>query len=49
MEPIALGWQGHGHDEPLEYDEYPLELQCSECFLAQYKHGIESQWGEVYE
>lgn len=46
---ISMDWQGHGWPEALEYDEYPLEIQCSECFLAQYKQGIESQWGEVYE
>ncbi|KAI0203376.1 hypothetical protein F4808DRAFT_458140 [Astrocystis sublimbata] len=39
----------HGWPEPLEYDEYPLELQCSECFLGQYRLGIESQWGEVFD
>jgi hypothetical protein len=47
--PLASDWQGHGYDGTLEYDEYPLEIQCSECFLLQYKLGIESQWGEVYE
>lgn len=46
---IQLNWEGHGWPEALEYDEYPLEIQCSECFLAQYRFGIESQWGEVYE
>jgi hypothetical protein len=49
LEPISPDWKGHGHDGPLEYDEYPLEIQCSECFLARYKLGIESLWGEVYE
>lgn len=49
QEPIPPDWRGHGYDDPLEYDEYPLEIQCSECFLARYKRGIESQWGEVYE
>ena len=42
-------WIGHGWPEPLEYDEYPLEIQCSDCFLSQYKIGVESKWGEVYE
>jgi hypothetical protein len=46
---IQLDWEGHGWPETLEYDEYPLEIQCSECFLSQYRFGIESQWGEVYE
>ncbi|PYI13867.1 hypothetical protein BO99DRAFT_314610, partial [Aspergillus violaceofuscus CBS 115571] len=49
QEGIPLDWQGHGWPTILEYDEYPLEIQCSDCFLAQYKLGIESQWGEVYE
>lgn len=46
---ILLNREGHGWPEALEYDEYPLEIQCSECFLAQYRFGIESQWGEVYD
>lgn len=46
---IDANWTGHGWPDMLEYDEYPLEIQCSDCFLAQYKLGLESQWGEVYE
>ncbi|KAI1755045.1 hypothetical protein F4782DRAFT_489763 [Xylaria castorea] len=46
---IQLDWEGHGWPEALEYDEYPLEIQCSECFLAQYQFGIESRWEEVYD
>ncbi|KUI60197.1 hypothetical protein VP1G_07396 [Cytospora mali] len=46
---ISMDYQGHGWPTALDYDEYPLEIQCSECFLAQYKLGIESQWGEVYD
>lgn len=46
---LNLSYIGHGWPEALEYDEYPIEIQCSECFLAQYRLGIESQWGEVYE
>lgn len=46
---IDSNWTGHGWPDMLEYDEYPLEIQCSDCFLAQYKLGLESQWGEVYE
>lgn len=46
---IDANWTGHGWPEMLEYDEYPLEIQCSDCFLAQYKLGLESQWGEIYE
>lgn len=46
---ISMDYQGHGWPTALDYDEYPLEIQCSECFLAQYRLGIESQWGEVYD
>ncbi|KAI1115461.1 hypothetical protein F5Y14DRAFT_460583 [Nemania sp. NC0429] len=46
---IPLNWTGHGWLAALEYDEYPLEIQCSECFLAQYRFGIESRWGEVFD
>ncbi|KAH8680170.1 hypothetical protein BGZ61DRAFT_65432 [Ilyonectria robusta] len=49
MEGLSLDWIGHGWNEALEYDEYPLEIQCSECFLAQHRHGIESNWGEMFE
>lgn len=49
LEPISLDWQGHGHDLPFEYDENLLEIQCSGCFLAQYRYRIESKWGEVYK
>lgn len=46
---VSMDYEGHGWPTALEYDEYPLEIQCSECFLAQYRLGIESQWGEVYD
>ncbi|KAH2126337.1 hypothetical protein KXV35_006781, partial [Aspergillus fumigatus] len=32
----------------LEYDEYPLEIQCSPCFLQRFKLGFMSRWGETY-
>ena len=38
-----------GTTEMLEYDEFPLQIQCSSCFLDHFVLGIESQWGEVYE
>jgi hypothetical protein len=38
-----------GTSEMFEWDEYPLEIQCSSCFLSLFRLGIESQWGEVYE
>lgn len=31
----------------LEYDEYPQEIQCSNCFLEWFKLGFTSQWGET--
>lgn len=49
QEGISVNYTGHGWPTALEYDEYPLEIQCSECFLAQYKLGIESQWGEPFD
>jgi hypothetical protein len=33
----------------LEYDEYPLEIQCSSCFLQRFKLGFMSRWGETYD
>ena len=30
-EPVSDG--NYGWAEPLEYDEYPLEIQCSSCML----------------
>lgn len=39
----------HGAPEYLDYDEFPLEIQCSYCFLEQIKLGINSRWGEVYD
>ncbi|KAL4901141.1 hypothetical protein BDW74DRAFT_181995 [Aspergillus multicolor] len=33
----------------LEYDEYPLEIQCSTCFLERFKLGFSSQFGEGYD
>lgn len=38
-----------GTTEMLEYDEFPLQIQCSSCFLDRFILGIQSQWGEVYE
>ncbi len=49
IEAIPIDWSGHGWDSMLEFDEYPLEIQCSECFLAQYKYGLESKWGNIFE
>lgn len=38
-----------GSNQTLEYDEYPLEIQCSKCFLDRFKLGFASRWGELYE
>ncbi|KAL3475670.1 hypothetical protein BJX99DRAFT_259107 [Aspergillus californicus] len=42
-------YSNYGWDSALEYDKYPLEIQCRSCFVGQFFMGIESQWGEVYE
>lgn len=39
----------YGWPEYLGYSEFPLEIQCSFCFLESIKLGINSQWGEVYD
>jgi hypothetical protein len=31
--PDPIDDDNYGWYEPLEYDEYPLEIQCSSCFL----------------
>lgn len=45
---IPMQWQGHGWRTALDYHEFPLEIQCSESFVAQYRLGIDSRWGDVY-
>ncbi|KAF8854828.1 hypothetical protein BDZ45DRAFT_747162 [Acephala macrosclerotiorum] len=35
--------------ETLDYDEHPLEIQCSSCMLERIKYGISSQFGEIYD
>lgn len=42
-------YSNYGWPVRLEYDEYPLQIQCTSCFVNQFLLGIESQWGEVYE
>ena len=42
-------YTNYGWLDQLEYDEYPLEIQCQSCFIDQFLMGIQSQWGEVYE
>jgi len=55
---IALDYRYHGPGPAqgtlnsslgLEYDEYPLEIQCSSCFLQRFKLGFMSRWGETYK
>jgi hypothetical protein len=31
--PDPIDDDNYGWYEPLEFDEYPLEIQCSSCFL----------------
>lgn len=33
----------------LEYDEYPLEIQCSSCYLQRFKLGFMSRFGEIWK
>lgn len=39
----------YGWSKPLDADEYPLEIQCSSCFLQRYIYGMESTWGTVWD
>ena len=48
----ALDYRYHGHGPVqgspnstigLEYGEYPLEIQCSTCFLERFKLGVQSR------
>ncbi|KAL4880347.1 hypothetical protein BJY04DRAFT_219343 [Aspergillus karnatakaensis] len=39
----------YGWYEPLEFDEYPVEIQCSSCFLKKFNHGLENTWGDVWD
>ncbi|KAF8862087.1 hypothetical protein BDZ45DRAFT_799471 [Acephala macrosclerotiorum] len=39
----------YGWALPLEFDEYPLEIQCSFCFLQTFKYGLENKWGDIWE
>ncbi|PSK36695.1 hypothetical protein B9Z65_1878 [Elsinoe australis] len=38
----------YGWNKTLEYDEYPLEVQCAQCPLSRFKLGFASQWGEPW-
>jgi LysM repeat protein len=39
----------YGWPEVLEFDEYPLEIQCSPCFIDKFKYGLSSKWGDVFD
>ncbi|KAF8859499.1 hypothetical protein BDZ45DRAFT_358156 [Acephala macrosclerotiorum] len=39
----------YGWPLPLEFDEYPLEIQCSSCFLQTFKYGLENKWGDIWD
>jgi len=38
-----------GWPEALESDEYPLEIQCSKCFVDRFVLGYSSVYGSSYE
>ncbi|CAM1507495.1 Fc.00g071360.m01.CDS01 [Cosmosporella sp. VM-42] len=37
-----------GSEEWLDYDEYPLEIQCNRCFWKPFAKAQESQWGQMF-
>ncbi|KAF7884808.1 hypothetical protein EAF00_010626 [Botryotinia globosa] len=39
----------YGWISALDFDEYPLEIQCSSCFLQKFKAGYESAWGNTWD
>ncbi|ESZ92887.1 hypothetical protein SBOR_6750 [Sclerotinia borealis F-4128] len=39
----------YGWVSALDFDEYPLEIQCSSCFLQKFKVGYESAWGNTWD
>jgi hypothetical protein len=38
-----------GWNDTLEFDEYPLEIQCSHCWINGFKMDYSSQWGGRWE
>ncbi|MCJ1415007.1 hypothetical protein MMC32_001337 [Xylographa parallela] len=38
-----------GWTVPLFPDQYPLQIQCSSCFLQRFLYGMESTWGDVWD
>jgi len=39
----------YGWPVALEYDEYPLEVQCSSCWINKFVYGYNNTWGDVWE
>ncbi|RMZ76860.1 hypothetical protein DV738_g4695, partial [Chaetothyriales sp. CBS 135597] len=39
----------YGWAEALEFDEFPLEIQCSPCFIDKFKYGLSSRWGDAFD
>ncbi|GAM83791.1 hypothetical protein ANO11243_017810 [Dothideomycetidae sp. 11243] len=39
----------YGWPQPLEADEYPLQIQCSSCFVQKYIYGYSSTWGDLWD
>ncbi|KAL3489583.1 hypothetical protein BJX62DRAFT_238980 [Aspergillus germanicus] len=47
--PDPIDDDNYGWPEPLEFDEYPLEIQCSSCFLKTFRYGLENARGDVWD
>ncbi|KAF7872589.1 hypothetical protein EAF04_003509 [Stromatinia cepivora] len=47
--PDPIDDDNYGWPEVLDFDEYPLEIQCSSCFLQRFKVGYESTWGNSWD
>ncbi|ETS76495.1 hypothetical protein PFICI_11882 [Pestalotiopsis fici W106-1] len=47
--PDPIDDDNYGWSEPLDFDEYPLEIQCSSCFLSRFEYGLTNQWGDAWD
>ncbi|KAI8940611.1 hypothetical protein NX059_001883 [Plenodomus lindquistii] len=47
--PDPIDDDNYGWPYPLEYDEYPLEMQCSSCFQKMFEYGHSSIWGDPWD
>ncbi|KAK3933532.1 hypothetical protein QBC46DRAFT_463001 [Diplogelasinospora grovesii] len=47
--PAPIDDDNYGWAEILDFDEYPLEIQCSSCFLQKFKYGYEGSWGNTWD